>query len=538
MGLVLPALDKAVKAVGRGFLDLLGDLRDTIGGNGLDPLHRDQRTVRDVVVGLGDDLFLGRGFVGQGLGDGLGAGGNAIDHGIRCRCNGLGHGGSNLFIGLLGLGRGLAVVGDILGDSLVVFHHAVHHLLAGFGHGAGQPVILLAALAQVLGEVGGLDGHLAQGVGGVGVACVLQGPQQGLGGLCGGLGLFGRLGGGVPGLGIGRDDHLRHGLGAVGHVGVGVRPDGGPVVPAGGFSNGGTGGGCDGSCTNRTAFAGEAVDKALDKVLAPLHRLRGQALDPGKRTGKAALEGVQQAGAHALHAIGHTGEDGLADVQPVDGRDDRQHRLQDLFPVGQQTGHGLYKTGDQLHDDGHALRQDLGHVIVDDPADVDDDVGHIGDQVRQACDQAVQQLGDEVQAGVHEHTGVGPQFLGELQQLRQGIGQKIRDALGEALRQRGDQLGAGLQNLGHQCIHQLRDARQHVADHGQQVAHKEGLGRFHQPLQGGGEIGTGGPVGQHVLGGSFHGRKAAGQGGGCLLGRGAGDVHLLLDDVDGAVHVG
>ena len=280
VGLVLPAFDEAVKAVGRGFLDLLGDLRDTIGGNGLDPLHRDQRPVHDVVVGLGDDLLLGRGFVGQGLGDRLGAGGNAVNHGIRCRRNGLGYSGSDLFIGLLGLGRGLAVVGDILGDSLVVFHHAVHHLLAGFGHGAGQPVILLAALAQVLGELGGLDGHLAQGVGGVGVACVLQGPQQGLGGLCGGFGLFGRLGGGVPGLGIGRDDHLRHGLGAVGHVGVGVRPDGGPVVPAGGFSNGGTGGGCDGSCTNRTAFAGEAVDEALDQVLAPLHGLRGQALDP------------------------------------------------------------------------------------------------------------------------------------------------------------------------------------------------------------------------------------------------------------------
>ena len=430
------------------------------------------------------------------------------------------------------------MVGDILGDSLVVFHHAVHHLLAGFGHGAGQPVILLAALAQVLGELGGLDGHLAQGVGGVGVACVLQGPQQGLGGLCGGLGLFGRLGGGVPGLGIGRDDHLRHGLGAVGHVGVGVRPDGGPVVPAGGFSNGGTGGGCDGSCTNRTAFAGEAVDKALDKVLAPLHRLRGQALDPGKRTGKAALEGVQQAGAHALHAIGHAGEDGLADVQPVDGRDDRQHRLQDLFPVGQQTGHGLYKTGDQLHDDGHALAEDLGHIVVDDAANVDDDIRHIGDQIRQTGDQAVEQLGDKVQTGVHKAGRVVPQLICKCQQLRQSGGEELRDALGEALCQGAEQLGAGLQELRHKAVNDFRNACQYIADHGQQVIHKKGLCRVGQRLQRLGEIGTGGPVGQHVLGGSFHGRKAAGQGGGCLLGRGAGDVHLLLDDVDGAVHVG
>ena len=481
--------------------------------------------------------MLGR-FIGQRLGDRLGLGLDAVHDGVKGRGDRVPDGGSDLFIGLLGLGRGLAVVGDILGDSLVVFHHAVHHLLAGFGHGAGQPVILLAALAQVLGELGGLDGHLAQGVGGVGVACVLQGPQQGLGGLCGGLGLFGRLGGGVPGLGIGRDDHLRHGLGAVGHVGVGVRPDGGPVVPAGGFSNGGTGGGCDGSCTNRTAFAGEAVDKALDKVLAPLHRLRGQALDPGKRTGKAALEGVQQAGAHALHAIGHTGEDGLADVQPVNGRDHRQDSLQNLLPVGQQIRHRLDDAHDQLHDDGNTFSQDLGQVVVDDPADVDDDVGHIGDQVRQACDQAVQQLGDEVQAGVHELAGVGTQLLCELQQLRQGVGEELRDALGEALRQRGDQLGAGLQNFRHQCVHQLRDACQHIADHGQQVIHKKGLCRVGQRLQRLGEVCTGGPVGQHVLGGGFHGRKAAGQGGGGLLGRGTGDVHLLLDDVDGAVHVG
>ena len=285
----------------------------------------------------------------------------------------------------------------------------------------------------MLGELGGLDGHLAQGVGGVGVACVLQGPQQGLGGLCGGLGLFGRLGGGVPGLGIGRDDHLRHGLGAVGHVGVGVRPDGGPVVPAGGFSNGGTGGGCDGSCTNRTAFAGKAVDEALDQVLAPLHRLRGQALDPGKCAGKAALEGVQHACAHALDAVCHTGEDVLADVQPVNGRNHRQDSLQNLFPVGQQIRHRLDDAHDQLHDDGHALAEDLGHVVVDDAADVDDDIRHIGDQVRQTGDQTVEQLGDKVQTGVHKAGRVVPQLVRKGQQLRQSSGEELRDALGEAL---------------------------------------------------------------------------------------------------------
>ena len=390
----------------------------------------------------------------------------------------------------------------------------------------------------MLGEFGGLDGHLAQGVGGVGVACVLQGPQQGLGGLCGGLGLFGRLGGGVPGLGIGRDDHLRHGLGAVGHVGVGVRPDGGPVVPAGGFSNGGTGGGCDGSCTNRTAFAGKAVDEALDQVLAPLHSLRGQALDPGKSTGKAALKGIQHTGTHALDAVCHTGEDVFTDVQPVDGRDHRQDGLQDLLPVCQQIRHRLDDAHDQLHDDGHALAEDLGHVVVDDAADVDDDVRHIGDQIRQTGDQAVEQLGDKVQTGVHKAGRVVPQLVCKCQQLRQSGGEELRDALGEALCQGAEQLGAGLQELRHKAVNDFRNACQYIADHGQQVIHKEGLCRVGQRLQRLRQIGTGGPVAHHVFRSRLHGGKAAGQGGGGFLDGGAGDVHFLLDDMDGAVHVG
>ena len=108
----------------------------------------------------------------------------------------------------------------------------------------------------------------------------------------------------------------------------------------------------------------------------------------------------------------------------------------------------------------------------------------------------------------------------------------------EALRQRAEKLGAGLHHFGHKAVNDLRDALQHVADHGQQVVHKVGPGRVRQGLQGCRQVCAGAPIAQHVLRRCLHGRKAAGQGRCSFSRRCAGDVHLLLDHMDGAVHVG
>ena len=108
----------------------------------------------------------------------------------------------------------------------------------------------------------------------------------------------------------------------------------------------------------------------------------------------------------------------------------------------------------------------------------------------------------------------------------------------EALRQRAEKLGAGLHHFGHKAVNDLRDALQHVADHGQQVAHKVGPGRVRQCLQGCRQVCAGAPIAQHVLRRCLHGRKAAGQGRCGFSRRGAGDVHFLLDHMNSTVHIG
>ena len=422
------------------------------------------------------------------------------------------------------------------GNSLDILQHAVHQLAAGLGDGLF--LLLLAVGEHLVGGLGGA-GDLAQHLGdSVGVGADHRGRCGGLGRCRSGFG--GRSHGSIPGLGIGRDGNIRHGLGAAAKACVGTCPAGSPVVlfAAGGLGQRNTGSDSGGSIAHHIALAGQTLDKALYQVFAPLHRLRGQALDPAQRAGKAALEGGQHTGAHALYAVRHAGEDVLADVQPVDGRDHRQHRLQDLLPVGQQGRHGLYNARDQLHDDGNTLHKDLGHIVVDDSRNVDDDIRHIGDQLRQTGDQAVEQLGNAVKPRIHKLPRVGAQLLGKGEQLRQGSGQKRRDALRKACCQTADQLRAGLDHLRYKAVHQLRDARQHVADHGQQIALQKGAGGICQCLHGCGQVCTGAPVAQHVLRRRLHGCKAAGQGCGGFLRRGAGDVHLSLYDMDGAVHIG
>ena len=336
VGLVLPALYKARKTVGTGLLDGLGHLFGAVGGNVLDPLDHHKGTVHHLIEGLGDHLFGGLGAVGQCFLDGFGAGSNAVYHCVKGRCDRIGH----LPHRIHGLLHGLFAIGSNAGNGFDILQHTVHQLTAGLGDGL---LLLLLTVGKHL--VGGLGstGDIAQHLGhSVGVRV-----DNGCSGLCRCARCFPCGGCRIARLGIGRDSDIRHGLGAVGKAGVG----GGPVgqfVTAGNIGDGKTGSGC-GSDTRHFTLAGQAVDEALDQILAPLHRLRGQALDPCQGAGKTALECSQHGRAHAPDAACHAGEDVLADVQPIHCRNDRKHRLQDLLPVGQQVGHSLYDTHAQLH---------------------------------------------------------------------------------------------------------------------------------------------------------------------------------------------
>ena len=129
VGAVLQLLPQAVKGVCAGLFDLLGHLHGAVSRDGLDLLHRHEGTVHHVVVDLGDDLLLGLGAVGQGLGDGLGGGLDPV-----CQC--LEGGGDRLggfADGLHGLLDGLGAVRGNAGDGLHILQHTIHHLPGSLG---------------------------------------------------------------------------------------------------------------------------------------------------------------------------------------------------------------------------------------------------------------------------------------------------------------------------------------------------------------------------------------------------------------------
>ena len=127
MGLQL--LPQVVEALDGRLFGGLGHLFGAVGGNGLDPFHGHEGTVHHVVVGLRDDLFLGLGAVGQGLGHRLGAGLDAVHDAGGGGRDGLCHL-PHRFHGLL---DGLFALFVHLGDGLDVFQDAVHHLAGGLG---------------------------------------------------------------------------------------------------------------------------------------------------------------------------------------------------------------------------------------------------------------------------------------------------------------------------------------------------------------------------------------------------------------------
>jgi len=207
----LQLLPQAVKGFSAGLFDLLSHLHGAVCGDGLDPLDGHEGTVHDVVVDLGDDLLLGLGAVGQGLGDGLGGGLDPVCQRLK--------GGSDCLGGLPhrlhGLLDGLGAVRSNLCDGLDILQHTIHHLPGSLGDGL---FLLLFAVGKGLvdrlhragdaildrgGRVGdGLDYGRGDGFGAgaglfaggadcrCGFAC---GLGDGLGGGLGGSGFFLRL---------------------------------------------------------------------------------------------------------------------------------------------------------------------------------------------------------------------------------------------------------------------------------------------------------------------------------------------------------
>ena len=131
---------------------------------------------------------------------------------------------------------GRLAVGGNAGDGLDVLQHTAHHLAGSLGDGLG---LLLLSVGKLLVHGLGGAGDFAQHLG----HRVRVRVDHRCGGLCGCARCFPCTGCRIARLGIGRDSDIRHGLGAVGKVGVGRGPVG-QFVTAGNIGDGKTGSGC------------------------------------------------------------------------------------------------------------------------------------------------------------------------------------------------------------------------------------------------------------------------------------------------------
>ena len=294
-------------------------------------------------------------------------------------------------------------------------------------------------------------------------------------------------------------------------------------------------GGGDG---RRRAGAVQAADKALNEILAPLHSLPGQGFYPADRAGDALLHGLCHRRRHAFDAAGQPLQDVCPEIQPVEGGDHRDDGLHDLAHILDDERDAVDKTFAQLRHEADRTGQNLRRIVVDEARDIDDNIGDVGEELRQALHQPVCKAEDEVDACRDKITEIRPQLFGEGEDGGQRLRQKIRDACGKPGCEILQQLRAGLKDGRGQRSDGLRDAADRIDDQREKVVRQIGAGRLHKGLQRGLQVLAQRHLSQNILGCGLHGGKGAGQGGGGLPGRGAGDVQLGLDDMDGAVHVG
>ena len=94
---------------------------------------------------------------------------------------------------------------------------------------------------------------------------------------------------------------------------------------------------------------GQAADKALNEILAPLHSLPGQGFYPADRAGDALLHGLRHRRRHAFDAAGQPLQDVLPEVEPVEGGDHRDDSLHDLAHILDDERDAVDKAFAQLH---------------------------------------------------------------------------------------------------------------------------------------------------------------------------------------------
>ena len=326
VGFFLQLFPQSVQRVRCRFFNLLGHLFGAVGRDGFDPLHRHEDPVHHVVVGLGDDLFLGLGAVGERLGDGLGGGLDAVHQ----RVKGRGDRFCRLADGLHGLLDGLLALLVDLGDRLDVLQDTAHQLAGSLGDGL---FLLHRAAGHLLRHSFHCAGDLA-----------LQ--------LC-------------RAVGDGRD----YGLSSVFYLTVTF-----------GQTLGQTGADV---YTNLGEHLGRRVDtqQALDRgdhaVDLFLHR-RDQIVPPAKDTVLDALNDVDTDAAPVVHAaipdaeqLGNTGEGRFGQIfGPANNavHQSGQHGTGALEDFGQVRDKGCHKTGDQHGGGGDQLGQIVG--------DADDEALH------------------------------------------------------------------------------------------------------------------------------------------------------------------
>ena len=203
------------RKTGRGsFLDAFRCSLGAVRSNGADSLHRSQRAINDLGIGLGNDLLLLLSTIGKDLSDRFGVGLDATEHCIRNRGDRRNHIPDH-FSRLL---DGLFTVRRNRSDGFNIPQNTIHQLAAGFRDGF---LGLLAAVRQLfvdgLGGAGNLANHFRESIGiRVHYGCSLRRFLRGI--RCS-----------IARLGIGRNGDICHSLSAVGKIIVGICPGGGPV---------------------------------------------------------------------------------------------------------------------------------------------------------------------------------------------------------------------------------------------------------------------------------------------------------------------
>ncbi len=149
--------------------------------------------------------------------------------------------------------------------------------------------------------------------------------------------------------------------------------------------------------------------------------------------------GLPDIGHHAHDPVFNAGDNGIAEIQPVECCDGVHNGRDDPGQVLHQHGNAIDQTFCQLSDQRRGRTQQLRRVVVDDARDVGHDQRHVGDQYGQAVDETVRQALDQRETGIHQLPRIFPQAAGKGNKHSQCLFKKLRDCLLHAIGQAADQ---------------------------------------------------------------------------------------------------